>query len=58
LGLRALRLFQHGVSFRKLLGGVLPRGVRLVMPAGTSCRYPFRGVEFNTFGELGAACAS
>jgi hypothetical protein len=32
--------------------------VRLVMPAGTSCRYPFRGVEFNTFGELGAACAS
>jgi len=28
------------------------------MPAGTSCRYPFRGVEFNTFGKLGAVCAS
>jgi hypothetical protein len=40
LGLRALRLFQHGVSFRPVFGNVLPRAVKLVMPALTVATRP------------------
>jgi hypothetical protein len=55
LGLRALRLFQHGVSFREVFGNVLPWGVRLVMPAVAT-----RPAASNSIlsAPLGAACAA